>query len=184
MDKSCKISSIVLSALLLTLPKPGTVLYLAKGGPYRSYMYQVPQFIQYETKVFGPLTFRQAIFIIGAIVIIFITYIFLGKTHLLVFAIISSLVGGLGFALAFLRVYGRTFGEALFSVIGFLFGSRTYVWHRQGRPSFQQPSPRISRTEEAGRAPAEQKSPLAFGERSHIQRLSWKVGFKKRPEEE
>src|SRR5437879_5436690 len=90
--------------------------------------FQVPQFIEVEDKIFGPLTFRQFIYIGGG----------LGAAYLLwrvlpiyIAAPIIAIEGGLAAALAFFQYNGRPFILALENAFFFLIHSRLYLWNNE-----------------------------------------------------
>lgn len=90
--------------------------------------YQVPQFIEVEDKIFGPLTFKQFIYLAGAggICLIFFTLL------PLYFAVICMLPFiALGFALAFYKVNGRPFIVAVEHAFGYFFGHKLYLWKQR-----------------------------------------------------
>ncbi len=63
--------------------------------------FQVPQFIEIEDKIFGPLTFKQFIYLLGGGGAVFILYVFL-PIYLMVFLAIPVALFAL--ALAFYQV--------------------------------------------------------------------------------
>nr|HPI66783.1 PrgI family protein [Candidatus Paceibacterota bacterium] len=68
--------------------------------------FRVPQFIDIEDKLFGPLTFKQFIYLAGGAGLVFVIY----KTIPLVFAIFLMIpVAGLAAALAFYKPNGKPF---------------------------------------------------------------------------
>lgn len=133
--------------------------------------YQVPQFIEHETKIVGPLTFRQFIYIGGGSAILFILFFTFGEKNFFLFFVIASLIGGFAFALAFAKVGGKSFGSALFSMLGFFLAPRIFIWKKTQRKIPIIPAPPASppQTQEEGRGP------LTFAERSRLKSLSWKV---------
>lgn len=137
--------------------------------------YQVPQFIEHETKIVGPLTFRQFIYVGGGATILFILFFTIGEKNFFLFFVVAALIGGFALALAFVKVGGRSFGSALFSMIGFFSSPRVFVWHKaQNKIPMIPPLP-------APPQPTEEeltKSPLTFAERSRLKSLSWKVETK------
>lgn len=87
--------------------------------------YQVPQFIEVENKVVGPLTFRQFIYLAGTagICVVFFSY------FQIIFAILFSLpVAGLGIALAFYKVNGKPFIEMLEAGFSYYTGDKLLLW--------------------------------------------------------
>ncbi len=88
--------------------------------------FQVPQFIEVEDKIFGPLTFKQFVYVGGG----------LGACYLLwrVLPIylagpLIALVGGLAGGLAFFQFNGRPFIVALENAFFFLIHSKLYLWN-------------------------------------------------------
>jgi len=97
--------------------------------------YQVPQFIEVEDKIFGPLTLRQFIYLAGAggLSLIFFT--------LLPFLLALPLIGialGVGAAFAFYKVNGRPLIVAAEHGFSYFLGNKLYLWkQRQAAPAPQ-----------------------------------------------
>lgn len=90
--------------------------------------YQVPQFIEVEDKIFGPLTIKQFIYLAGGaglVAILFLTLPFV------FFVILGVPVGAFAAALAFYKVNGKPFIEVLESGIAFFLGKRLYLWRKE-----------------------------------------------------
>lgn len=90
--------------------------------------YQVPQFIEVESKVVGPLTLKQFIYIAGAIglCVVFFTY------FSFLFAILFSIpVAGLAVALAFYKVNGKSFVEVLEAGFNYYTGAKLFLWKKE-----------------------------------------------------
>ena len=68
--------------------------------------FQVPQFIEVEDRIFGPLTFRQFIFIAGGAGM---CYVFWRILPLLISAPLILAVAALALSLAFMEYNGRPF---------------------------------------------------------------------------
>lgn len=90
--------------------------------------YQVPQFIEVEDKIFGPLTFRQFIYIGGSAGIIVI--LFFTMPNFIAF-ILSIPFAALGGALAFVKINERPFVEVLESAFFFMTGGKLYLWKKK-----------------------------------------------------
>ncbi|MFA6458864.1 MAG: PrgI family protein [Candidatus Paceibacterota bacterium] len=95
--------------------------------------YQVPQFIEVEDKIFGPLTLKQFIYIVGGAGLSFIIYVLIG--NLLLSFIPMAIVMGISLALAFFKVYNHfpliTIAEHAFK---YWFGSKLYIWKKEEKP--------------------------------------------------
>lgn len=88
--------------------------------------FQVPQFIEVEDKIFGPLTFRQFIYVAGGAGACYLLWRILP----LIVAIPFILgVGGLAAALAFMQWNGRPFILALENGFFYLMRSKLYLWN-------------------------------------------------------
>jgi len=87
--------------------------------------YQVPQFIEVEDKIIGPLTLKQFIYIAGAtgLCIVFFAYL------QIILAIFLSLpVVALAVALAFYRLNGKPFIEVLEAGFNYYVGAKLFLW--------------------------------------------------------
>ncbi len=93
--------------------------------------FQVPQFIEREARVVGPLTFRQFLYVGSAGAVAFVMYFTLPLT---LFVAGTILVVGIGVALAFFSVGGKSLSALLLGFLAFSIGTKTYVW-KKGRIS-------------------------------------------------
>ncbi len=90
--------------------------------------FEVPQFIEVEDKVVGPLTWRQFIYLAGGIGICTILYFSL---PFLVFIIFGLPFGALAGFLAFHRVNNRPFSAFLESFVHYARNSKLYLWRKE-----------------------------------------------------
>lgn len=88
--------------------------------------FRVPQFIDVEDKVVGPLSLRQFAYVLGAGGFSFIIWTFV-PIRLLAIPLIA-LVSGLFLSLAFLKFNNRPFADILESAFGYYTGSKIYTW--------------------------------------------------------
>lgn len=88
--------------------------------------FQVPQFIEIEDKIFGPLTFRQFVYVAGGAGLSFMFWVYLPYHWLAVIFIIP--VFGLALALAFYKVNNRSFILVLEAVFRYLLTHKLYIW--------------------------------------------------------
>lgn len=87
--------------------------------------FRVPQFIDLEDKVFGPLTLKQFGYVVGAGGFSFLIWTFV--PHFIApFLIIP--VASLFLALAFVKYNNRSFGEILESAFTYYTGAKIYTW--------------------------------------------------------
>lgn len=90
--------------------------------------YPVPQFIERETRLLGPLTGRQLI-IFGVVAFILFVLYFLVPTFVLV--LIGTILVTGAVSLAFIKVNNRPLADALFSFLNYFFKPRVYLWQRK-----------------------------------------------------
>lgn len=90
-------------------------------------IFQVPQFIDIEDKIFGPFTFKQFLYLAGGagfVVVMFKLFpIFLAL-------IISTPVAILALALAFLKINNKPFIFTLEAFIKYHTGGKLYLWKK------------------------------------------------------
>lgn len=87
--------------------------------------FQVPQFIEIEDKIFGPLTLKQFIYLAGAGGVLFV----LLKTLPIVIAIFVAIpIVALAAALAFFKINKRPFVYMLEYAFKYMMSNRLYIW--------------------------------------------------------
>ena len=89
--------------------------------------FPVPQFIDREMQLFGPLTVRQTL-IFGAIGAILFALYFVINTYLLV--PVGVVLIAFGLILAFLKINGRPLSAFLFSYLGYFINPKRYIWSK------------------------------------------------------
>jgi hypothetical protein len=90
--------------------------------------FEVPQFIEIEDKIFGPLTWRQFLYLgggIGMAVVIFLT------TNFLVFLFLGLPLALLALALSFYPVNNRPFSYFLEAIFNYISSQRMYFWRKK-----------------------------------------------------
>ncbi len=87
----------------------------------------VPQFIEVEDKIFGPITVRQFIIMMVAGMIVFLTYRY-GDFALFVFTLV--LLGGLSLILAFVKINGQAFHYFILNIIQTLRKPSLRIWQK------------------------------------------------------
>jgi hypothetical protein len=131
--------------------------------------FQVPQFIEVEDKIFGPLTFKQFVYILGGLGACYLAYRLLPL--FLAGPVILAIAGGAA-SLAFLEYNGRPFILSVESAFYFLIHPKLYLWNNERR----------------SKKPVEQKSQdLAKGNvyipklsDSKLHELSWSLDINER----
>lgn len=92
--------------------------------------FQVPQFIEVEDKIFGPLTLKQFIYIAGAAGISFVLYEF---TPIIVAIPLILMVLALSWALGWWKPNGKPFINVMESAFKYFFTSKLYIWKKVNR---------------------------------------------------
>ena len=130
--------------------------------------FTIPQFIEYETKIVGPLTFKQFIFVGLAGAISFVLYFSVPFTIFLAAAIILGL-GSL--ALAFLKIDGLSLPSVLQNFFMFSLSPKIYLWKKREMP------PKMIIKKEALKEEKEiaPESDLKIAEKSQLKKLSVEI---------
>ncbi|MCX6758979.1 MAG: PrgI family protein [Candidatus Nealsonbacteria bacterium] len=136
--------------------------------------FTIPQFIEHEAKIIGPLTFKQVIFIGTAGVICFILYFLVPFSVFLVACVI--LVGG-GIALAFLKIGGRSLPLTLVNFLKFSVMPKIYIWKKREQSGInvykKKTEFRAALSVEKG-----EESPLKIGGKSQLKKLHNEIEIK------
>ena len=90
--------------------------------------FTVPQFIEHEAKIIGPLTFKQFIFVGIAGGFGFVLYF---NAPFLIFLISVIFLAVVSLSLAFVRIGGRTLPAILANLFRFLIGPKKYIWKQK-----------------------------------------------------
>lgn len=130
--------------------------------------FQVPQFIEVEDKIFGPLTFKQFIFLAGGAGMAYLAW------RILPFFIavpVALGVAGLALALAFFTYNGRPFLLALEMGFYYLIHSKLYLWNNN---SHKKAAPKVVATRSTGEVYIPHLSD------SKLHDLAWSLDIKER----
>jgi hypothetical protein len=90
--------------------------------------FKVPQFIEIEDKIIGPLTLKQFLYLLAGAGLLFILWFFL---TLGAFLLVAIPVGLISLALAFYKPQGRPFISLIGSLISYLSKPRLYLWRKE-----------------------------------------------------
>jgi len=130
--------------------------------------YQVPQFIEVENKIVGPLTLRQFIYIAGGggFCIIFFAYL-----PIIVAILFSLPVIALAAALAFYRINGKPFIEVLEAGVQYYTGAKLLLWkHEDMKP--KEKSAAVAAAAEAAQSASRNAPRLTRGK---LAELAWSL---------
>lgn len=92
--------------------------------------FQVPQFIEIEDKIFGPLTIKQFIYIAGGAGLSFILFRFL---PLIIVIPLIVVVLGFSLALAFYQINNKPLINMAQSAFGYYISSKLYLWKKKDK---------------------------------------------------
>jgi hypothetical protein len=133
--------------------------------------YQVPQFIEVEDRLFGPLTLKQFIYVAGGAGMCFLIYVIIPWT-LLAFVLMAP-VGGFALALAFYKVNGKPFINTVEASLKYFFATKFFIWKKVEKP--------LSSTSLPNMLPQKQQSG-AIGvpklSQSKLKELTWSLDIK------
>lgn len=87
--------------------------------------FQIPQFIETEDKVLGPLTLKQFGYIGGATIVVFLLFYVL---NFFLWLLIAVLFGGIAGSLAFVRVNGRPLMIYASTFLSTIWSPKVYVF--------------------------------------------------------
>lgn len=127
----------------------------------------MPQFIEVEDKIVGPLTLRQFIYLAGGAGLSVVLFIYLPLWA--AFPFIALAVGG-SLALAFYRVNGKPLIELFEAGFNYLTGAKLFLWRRE-EPKV--PAARVK--------PATPQAPVAATprlSRGKLSELAWSLDVK------
>lgn len=137
--------------------------------------YQVPQFIEVEGKVVGPLTLKQFIYIAGAggFCIVFFSYL-----PIMFALLLSAAMVGFAAALAFYKINNKPLINVLQAGFGYYIGPKLFLWkHEEPRTENKNAAPATTVMSPAKNAPR-----LTQGKLSE---LAWSLDIKgQNPESE
>ena len=131
--------------------------------------FQVPQFIEVEDKIFGPLTFKQFVYIAGGAGLAYLVW------RTLPIYLAAPLVGGalgLGAALAFVQYNGRPFIVALEHGFYYFIRSKLYLWKDERR------NKKVTVAESAQQGPLQVYVPKLSESKLH--ELAWSLDIKEK----
>jgi hypothetical protein len=90
--------------------------------------YQVPQFIEVEDKIFGPLTWKQFVFMGGGVGVGVVIFLYLPFFY----AVLLGLpIVAFAAALAFYKVNNRSFVDILAAGFAFYTKNQQYIWRKE-----------------------------------------------------
>ncbi len=92
--------------------------------------FQVPQFIEIEDKIFGPLTLKQFIYLAGGAGLSYVIY---ATLYIYIALPIIAIVITFSLALAFYKINNKPFILVLESAVKYSLGNKLYIWKKEDR---------------------------------------------------
>jgi hypothetical protein len=130
--------------------------------------FQVPQFIEVEDKIFGPLTFKQFIYIAGGAGICVLLFTFFPKFIAILISLPVAILSG---ALAFYKVNDKPFIYMVESFFKYTMTNKLYIWKKEEKQVIRDES------QESGQKPIEQVYVPKLSE-SKLRELTWSLDIK------
>jgi hypothetical protein len=90
--------------------------------------FQVPQFIEIEDRIFGPLTLKQGLYLGGGVGAAVALYLYI--PYKLLGIILGAPILAFTAALAFYKINGRTFTDTLENAIYYFSKEKLYLWKK------------------------------------------------------
>lgn len=129
---------------------------------------QVPQYLDIEDKIIGPLTLKQFIYLLlgaGALFLLF------NVLKLSVFIIVAIPISILIFLVTFYKIGNQKFSQFVLSLLKFLGRPNIYTWKKLSpKKPAEEPMPKIIE-----KAKPAKKTPKESG----LEEVQWKVELKK-----
>ena len=139
--------------------------------------FSIPQFIEKEAKIVGPLTFKQFGFLGLAVLVSVALFFLLPKT---VFLVLSPVLVGGAAALAFYKKEGVPLPDLIIGFFSFMLKPKIYLWKNKGvPPKFLRTDDMKKKAEKKKDLEEKKKGPrLKMAKRSHLHDLSTQVETK------
>jgi len=129
--------------------------------------FHVPQFIEVENKIFGPLTFRQFVYLTGGAGLIFIFHTLF---PLFITVILGAPVLTASLAFAFLKIHGKPFIEVVYNGFTYISGTKLYLWRKQ--------TEKAAKTKKEDTTVKSKETYLPKLTENKLQELSWSLDIK------
>ena len=131
--------------------------------------FEIPQFIEVEDKLFGPLTFKQFVYLAGGGAMCLVLW--LSPLPKFISIVFIGPIAGLALALAFFKHNNRPFIVLLEAAFKFAIGGKLYVWQK-----------RKKKVEEVVKENIENKNTVYVPKHdaSRLKDLAWSLDVKER----
>ncbi|MEK7139031.1 MAG: PrgI family protein [Patescibacteria group bacterium] len=99
--------------------------------------FQLPQFIETETKLVGPLTLKQFLWVAGGVAIIFLLFMIFGLSF--VFFVAGLPIAAIFAALAFLKMEEMPLINYIAYLLSYLLNPKRYIFRKEDSDKFINP---------------------------------------------
>lgn len=106
--------------------------------------FQVPQFIEIEDKIFGPLTLKQFLYLAGGGGAAIALYIYIPYKIIAILLIIPII--GFSLALTFYKINNKPFIDVVQAYFYYSIGSKLYLWNKAEKKPISQLSDQLQKT--------------------------------------
>jgi|SRR3989339_848450 len=140
--------------------------------------YQVPQFIETEAKILGPLTLKQFLWLVGAGAIIFVLYFLISIKW--VWILVTIVIASVALSLSLVRVGGRSMLFFISNFFSFVFKPRFFLWTKEIVKSTSQDQIGTQQATQQAVQASLQKIQIGNAKKSGLKDLSTKLLFDKK----
>lgn len=91
--------------------------------------FQVPQFIEVEDKIFGPLTLKQFLYVAGSTGMVFVVYAIVDSFFLTI--LLGAPLLALGAGLAFYKVNNKPLVFVIEAAVKYYTSDKLYIWRKK-----------------------------------------------------
>jgi hypothetical protein len=138
--------------------------------------FRVPQFIEHDPKILGPLSLSQTMYVGTAFGICFVLYFTLGKQNVFLYILVSALLLGGSLALAFIKIEGRGVPVVGKNFAVWTMNNKLFLWKRKQAPVFLSSLKQRNVSEEKEQV---KPSNLKIRQTGKIENLMKKIDFEK-----
>jgi len=129
---------------------------------------QVPQYLDIEDKIIGPLTLKQFIILLLGGGVIFLLY---NALRFSVFILLAIPIALFTLLLAFYKINNQKFGKFVASVLGFISKPNIYTWKKQTpKKPTEEPAPKIIKKAEPSKEPPKEEE---------LEEIEWRIEIQK-----
>jgi len=133
--------------------------------------FQTPQFIDVEDQIFGPLTFKQFLYLVGGGGLSFV--IFESLPSFFAILIIIPILG-LSLSLAFVKINERPFIDTLEAAFNYMIRSKLYIWQKE------KPKNTPAQEQKANISPEQSTAiPMPTLSQSKLKDMAWSLDVQK-----